>query len=110
MRLSGYGRRYSVRILRSGSMKRSQVYIDPVYVRGNLIRVYLWWDYRVKIDLRIRFVYHKLVTMDRFRIIGFVAELLRRSGIDLVMTKNDFVNMQFGEFDGLDIKVEKVDF
>lgn len=89
---------------------RKQVYIDPVYVKGNLIRVYLWWDYRVKIDLRIRLVYHKLVTMDRFRIIGFVAELLRRSGIDLVLSRDEFINMQFGEFDGLDIKVEKVDF
>ena len=48
--------------------------------------------------------------MDRFKIINFVVELMRRSDIDVVMTKQQFINMQFKEFPGLKTKVVKIDF
>lgn len=87
-----------------------QIYVDPVFIKGNILRTYILWDWKTRIELRVEFLNKKLITMDRFKIINFVVELMRRSGIDLVISKSDFVNMQFGEFDGLDIKVEKVDF
>ena len=48
--------------------------------------------------------------MDRFRIIGFVLELMRRSGIEAVMTRDEFINMQFKEFPGLKIEVKGIEF
>lgn len=48
--------------------------------------------------------------MDRFKIINFVVELMKRSGINVMMTKQEFINMQFKEFPGLAIEVVKIDF
>lgn len=48
--------------------------------------------------------------MDRFRIIRFMTELMRRSDLDFVMTKEEFINIQFKEFPGLAIEVVKIDF
>lgn len=87
-----------------------QVYVDPIFIKGNILRTYILWDWKTRIELRVEFLNAKTITMDRFKIIGFVTELMRRSGIDLVITKEQFINMQFKEFNGLDIKVEKVDF
>ena len=56
------------------------------------------------------FLNRKLITMDRFKIINFVVELMRRSDIDVVMTKQQFINMQFKEFPGLKTKTESRTF
>lgn len=87
-----------------------QVYVDPIFIRGNILRAYIWWDWNTRIELRVEFSAGKRVVMDRFKIIGFVLELMRRSNIDLVISKDDFINMQFGEFDGLNIKIINIDF
>lgn len=87
-----------------------QVYVDPIFIRGNILRAYIWWDWNTRIELRVEFSAGKMVVMDRFKIIGFVLELMRRSNIDLVISKDDFINMQFGEFDGLNIKIINIDF
>lgn len=87
-----------------------QVYIDPIFIRGNVLRAYLWWDWDTRIELRVEFPSGKRVVMDRFRIIGFVLELMRRSGIETTMTRDEFINMQFGEFPGLKIEVKNMVF
>ena len=87
-----------------------QVYIDPIFIKGNILRTYILWDWRTRIELRVEFLNRKSITMDRFKIINFVVELMRRSDIDVVMTKQQFINMQFKEFDGLKIKLKIVDF
>lgn len=87
-----------------------QIYIDPIFIRGNVLRAYLWWDWDTRIELRVEFPAGRRVVMDRFRIIGFVLELMRRSGIDAVMTRDEFINMQFGEFPGLKINLTVKDF
>lgn len=90
--------------------KERQVYIDPIFIKGNILRTYILWDSKTRIELRVEFLNRKLITMDRFKIINFLVELMRRSDIDLVMTKQEFINMQFKEFDGLRIKLKIVDF
>ena len=90
--------------------KKKQVYIDPIFVKGNILRTYILWDSKTRIELRVEFLNRKLITMDRFKIINFLVELMRRSNIDLVMTKQQFINMQFKQFDGLRIKLKIVDF
>lgn len=90
--------------------KERQVYIDPIFIKGNILRTYILWDSKTRLELRVEFLNRKLITMDRFKIINFVVELMRRSNIDLVMTKQRFINMQFKEFDGLRIKLKIVDF
>ena len=90
--------------------KERQVYIDPIFIKGNILRTYILWDSKTRLELRVEFLNRKLITMDRFKIINFVVELMRRSDIDVVMTKQQFINMQFKEFDGLRIKVNIVDF
>ena len=90
--------------------KERQVYIDPIFIKGNILRTYILWDSKTRLELRVEFLNRKLNTMDRFKIINFVVELMRRSNIDLVMTKQRFINMQFKEFDGLRIKLKIVDF
>ena len=91
-------------------MDRHQIYIDPVYIKGNILRVFLLWDWKTKIELKVEFPERKLINMDRFRIIRFVTELMRRSGLDFVMTKEQFINIQFKEFTGIKIEVVKIDF
>ena len=90
--------------------KERQIYIDPFCVMSNNIRAYLWWDWRTRSEVRIEFLNKKPIPLDRFKIIGFVRELLIRSGYELTMTKQQFINIQFKEFDGLDIKLKIVDF
>lgn len=87
-----------------------QIYIDPIFIRGNVLRAYIWWDWETRIELRVEFPAGKRVVMDRFRIIGFVLELMRRSGIEAVMTRDEFINMQFKEFPGLKIEVKGIEF
>lgn len=87
-----------------------QIYIDPIYIRGNILRAYLWWDWTTRVELRVEFPDGRRVVMDRFKIIGFILELMRRSGIETVISKNDFINMHFSEFNGLNIKVINIDF
>ena len=90
--------------------KERQVYIDPIFIKGNILRTYILWDSKTRIELSVEFLNRKLITMDRFKIINFLVELMRRSNIDLVMTEQQFINMQFKQFDGLKIKIVKIDF
>lgn len=90
--------------------KERQLYIDPFCVMSNNIRAYLWWDWKTRSEVRIEFLDKKPIPLDRFKIIGFVRELLIRSGYELNMTKQQFINMQFKQFDGLKIKLKIVDF
>ena len=90
--------------------KENQVYIDPIFIKGNILRTYILWDSKTRIELIVEFLNRKLITTDRFKIINFVVELMRRSNIDLVMTKQQFINMQFKEFPGLNTKIVKIDF
>ena len=87
-----------------------QVYVDPIFIKGNILRAYIWWDWKTRIELRVEFLNAKTITMDRFKIIGFVVELMRRSDINVVMTKQEFINMEFKEFPGLKIEIVKIDF
>lgn len=91
-------------------MEERQVYIDPIFIKGNILRTYILWDWRTRIELMVEFLNRKLITTDRFKIINFLVELMRRSDIDLVMTKQQFINMQFKEFPGLKTKIVKIDF
>ena len=90
--------------------KERQVYIDPFCVMSNNIRSYLWWDWRTRSEVRIEFLNKKPIPLDRFKIIGFVRELIIRSGYEMTMTKQQFINLQFKEFEGLGIKLKIVDF
>lgn len=90
--------------------KSTQIYVDPIYIKGNILRVFLLWDWKTKIELKVEFLERKLISMDRFRVIRFVTELMRRSDLDFVMTKEQFINIQFKEFPGLAIEVVKIDF
>ena len=87
-----------------------QVYIDPIFVKGNILRTYILWDWKTRIELRVEFLDKKLITMDRFKIIAFTRELIIRSGYELTMTKDRFINLQFKEFKGLKTKIVKIDF
>ena len=87
-----------------------QVYIDPFCVMSNNIRCCLWWDWKTRSEVRIEFLNKKPIPLDRFKIIGFVRELILRSGYELTMTKQQFINLQFNEFEGLGIKLKIVDF
>ena len=91
-------------------MEERQVYIDPIFIKGNILRTYILWDSHTRIELMVEFLNRKLITTDRFKIINFVVELMRRSDIDLVMTKQEFINMNFKEFPGLKTKIVKIDF
>lgn len=90
--------------------KERQIYIDPFCVMSNNIRSYLWWDWKTRSEVRIEFLNKKPIPLDRFKIIGFVRELILRSGYELTMTKQQFINLQFNEFEGLGIKLKIVDF
>ena len=91
-------------------MEERQVYIDPIFIKGNILRTYILWDSHTRIELMVEFLNRKLITMDRFKIINFVVELMRRSNIDLVITKQQLINMNFKEFPGLKTKIVKIDF
>ena len=90
--------------------KERQLYIDPFCVMSNNIRAYIWWDWKTRSEVRIEFLNKRPIPLDRFKIIGFVRELIIRSGYELTMTKQQFINIQFKEFDGLRIKLKIVDF
>ena len=90
--------------------KERQVYIDPIFIKGNILRTYILWDSKTRIELRVEFLNRKLITMDRFKIIAFTRELIIRSGYELTMTKDRFINLQFKEFKGLKIKLINIDF
>ena len=87
-----------------------QVYIDPFCVMSNNIRAYLWWDWKTRSEVRIEFLNKRPIPLDRFKIIAFTRELIIRSGYEMTMTKQQFINLQFKEFDGLRIKLKIVDF
>ena len=90
--------------------KERQIFIDPFCVMSNNIRAYLWWDWKTRSEVRIEFLNKKPIPLDRFKIISFVRELLIRSGYELTMTEQQFINIQFKQFDGLGIKLKIVDF
>ena len=91
-------------------MEERQVYIDPFCVMSNNIRAYLWWDWKTRSEVKIEFLDKKPIPLDRFKIIGFVRELIIRSGYEMTMTKQQFINIQFKEFPGLRIKLKIGDF
>lgn len=90
--------------------KERQIYIDVFSVMSNNIRCYLWWDWKTRSEVKIEFLDKKPIPLDRFKIIAFVRELIIRSGYELTMTKDRFINLQFKEFPGLRIKLKIVDF
>ena len=90
--------------------KERQLYIDPFCVMSNNIRAYLWWDWKTRSEVRIEFLNKRPIPLDRFKIIAFTRELIIRSGYEMTMTKQQFINLQFKEFDGLRIKLKIVDF
>ena len=91
-------------------MEERQIYIDVFCVMSDNIRCFLWFDWKTRLEVRIEFLDKKPIPLDRFKIIGFVRELLIRSGYELTMTRERFLNIQFREFSGLSIKVKIVDF
>lgn len=91
-------------------MEERQIYIDVFSVMSDNIRCFLWFDWKTRMEVRIEFLNKKPIPLDRFKIIGFVRELLIRSGYELTMTRERFLNIQFREFSGLSIKVKIVDF
>ena len=91
-------------------MEERQIYIDVFSVMSDNIRSYLWWDWKTRMEVRIEFLDKKPIPLDRFKIIAFVRELIIRSGNELTMTKDMFINLQFKEFKGLKIKLINIDF
>ena len=91
-------------------MEERQIYIDVFSVMSNNIRCFLWWDWKTRIEVKIEFLNKKPIPLDRFKIIAFTRELIIRSGYEMTMTKQQFINLQFKEFDGLKIKLKIVDF
>jgi hypothetical protein len=91
-------------------MVKKQIYIDPIFIKGNVMRAYIWWDWSTRIEVKVEFLNKKIVVADRFKQIGFITELLRRNNIDFVLDKNSFINIHFGEIEGLDIKIMNIIF
>lgn len=91
-------------------MVTRQVYIDPVSIRGNIIVFYLWWDWKTRLEVSIEVEGVKTVCMDRFRVIGFIQELMRKTGIEFVMSRERFINIDFSEVKGLKIKIKDIKF
>ena len=91
-------------------MEERQIYIDVFSVMSDNIRCFLWFDWKTRLEVRIEFLDKKPIPLDRFKIISFVRELIIRSGYELTMTRERFLNIQFREFNGLSIKVKIVDF
>ena len=91
--------------------KVHQIYVDPIFVKGNILKTYIWWNWKTRMEVRVEFINKKnLINIDRFKQIGFILELMRRSGIDMMMTKQQFINIHFNEFPGLKITIENMDF
>lgn len=91
--------------------KVHQVYVDPIFIKGNIFRTYIWWNWKTRLEVSVEFINKKnLINIDRFKQIGFILELMRRSGIDVMMTKEQFINIHFKEFPGLKIDITKIDF
>ena len=90
--------------------RERQIYIDPFCVMSNNIRAYLWWDWKTRSEVRIEFLNKRPIPLDRFKIIAFTRELIIRSGYEMTITKQQFINLQFKEFEGLRIKLKIVDF
>ena len=90
--------------------KERQIYIDPFCVMSNNIRCYLWWDWKTRSEVKIEFLNKRPIPLDRFKIIAFTRELIIRSGYEMTMTKQEFINIHFKEFKGLKIKVINIDF
>lgn len=88
----------------------NQVYIDPTFLSGNVIMCYIFWDYKTRMKLKVTFLDRKNIYLDRLSIINFIQELIRRNGINVVMTKQEFINMHFREFPKLKIEIVKIDF
>ena len=91
-------------------MEERQIYIDVFSVMSNKIRCYLWWDWKTRSEVRIEFLNQNPIPLARFQIIAFTRELIIRSGYELTMTKDRFINLQFKEFPGLRIKLTIKDF
>lgn len=87
---------------------RKQLYIDPVYVLHNVMKARLIWDTHTY--MTVRFEFDKLVKGDRFKMISFVTEYLRKSGIDFFMTKQEFINIQLSDFPKVKVKIEDIVF
>lgn len=90
--------------------KTSQVYVDPIFIKGNVLRAYIWWDWKTRMEIRVEFLNKKIVNLNRFKQIGFISEMLRHNNIDFVMDKNTFINMHFREMKNLDIKIVNIEF
>lgn len=91
--------------------KVHQVYVDPIFIKGNILSTHIWWNWKTRLEVRVEFINKKnLINIDRFKQIGFILELMRRSGIDVMMTKEQFINIHFKEFPGLKIDITKIDF
>ena len=90
--------------------KERQIYIDVFSVMSNNIRCYLWWDWKTRSEVKIEFLNKRPIPLDRFKIIAFTRELIIRSGYEMTMTKQQFINIQFKQFEGLRINLKIVDF
>ena len=90
--------------------KERQIYIDPFCVMSNNIRSYLWWDWRTRSEVRIEFLNKRPIPLDRFKIISFVRELIIRSGYEMTMTKQEFINIQLSDLSKVKVKIENIVF
>lgn len=88
--------------------KERQLYIDPVYVLHNVMKARLIWDTHTY--MTIRFEFDKLVKGNRLKMISFVTEYLRKSGIDFFMTKQEFINIQLSDLPKVKVKIEDIVF
>ena len=87
---------------------RKQLYIDPFYAFHNVMKARLIWDTHTY--MTVRFEFDKLVKGDRFKIISFVRELLIRSGYEMTMTKQEFINIQLSDLSKVKVKIENIVF
>lgn len=87
---------------------RKQLYIDPMYVLHNVMKVRLIWDTHTY--MTVRFEFDKLVKGNRLKMISFVTEFLRRSDIDFFMTKQEFINIQLSDLPKVKVKIENIVF
>lgn len=88
--------------------KERQIYIDPFYAFHNVMKARLIWDTHTY--MTVRFEFDKLVKGDRFKIISFVRELLIRSGYEMTMTKQEFINIQLSDLSKVKVKIENIVF
>lgn len=88
--------------------KERQIYIDPFYAFHNVMKARLIWDTHTY--MTVRFEFDKLVKGDRFKIISFLRELLIRSGYEMTMTKQEFINIQLSDLSKVKVKIENIVF